>query len=288
MKLCPSELCINHTNPPKNWYVKNGYFMPKNTNQKTPRYQCKACSKSFSTHTDKPTAYQKKPELNDELFKMLVSGVSMRRASELLAVKYDTVLLHFDYLAMRAKEEHIKFLKTVQTTFVQVDEMETFLHARAKPLSVPMVVRVKTGHILGFQIAKMPARGTLADIGVAKYNWITDERSKKFQSMLLDIKHCFKEQITFKCDSHTSYPKWITSQIPHAKLEQVLGGKKPKAKLDGEKAFDQLFAINNTFARMRHDMNRLARKSWSTTKAIHGLENHIWLYIAWNNGYKIK
>lgn len=35
-------------------------------------------------------------------------------------------------------------------------------------------------------------------------------------------------------------------------------------------------------------MNRLARKTWSTTKAIHGLENHVWLYIAWNNNYKIK
>ena len=77
------------------------------------------------------------------------------------------------------------------------------------------------------------------------------------------------------------------NQIPNAKLEQITAGKK-KAKRDGDKDFDPLFSINNTFARMRHDMNRLARKIWSTTKAIHGLENHIWLYIAWNNKYKIK
>ena len=94
-----------------------------------------------------------------------------------------------------------------------------------------------------------------------------------------NFKDCFKEDITFKCDSNTSYHKWITNQVPNAKLEQVIGGKK-KSKKDGEKEFDQLFAINNTFARMRHDMNRLSRKTWSTTKAINGLENHIWLYIA--------
>lgn len=76
--------------------------------------------------------------------------------------------------------------------------------------------------------------------------------------------------------------------VIHAELKQVLGGKKTKVKLDGEKVYDQLFAINNTFARMRHDMNRLARKSWSTTKAIHGLENYLCLYVAWNNGYEIK
>ena len=70
-------------------------------------------------------------------------------------------------------------------------------------------------------------------------------------------------------------------------LKQIMAWNK-KAKRDGDKDFDPLFSINNTFARMRHDMNRLARKTWSTTKAIHGLENHIWLYIAWNNKYKIK
>ncbi len=287
MKNCPNTTCQNHTGTPKNWYVKNGYYKPKSTNQKTPRYQCKTCKKNFSTHTDLPSANQKKPKINQELFKLLVSGVSLRRASKILEVEYNTVVAHFNYLAEQVKKAHYKHLKTIQTTFVQVDEMETYLHARAKPLSVPLVVRVKTGEILGFSVAKMPARGTLAQIGVQKYQWYDDERSKKFQAMLVSIKHCFDKNITFKCDNHTSYNKWITNQVPNAKLEQITAGKK-KSKRDGDKEFDPLFSINNTFARMRHDMNRLARKTWSTTKAIHGLENHIWLYIAWNNKYKIK
>ena len=107
MDFCPNKDCSNHSGTPKDWYVKIGYYKPKNTNQKTPRYKCKSCGKSFLTHTNKSTAWQK-------------------------------------------------------------------------------------------------------------------------------------------------------------------------------------FAINNTFAKMRHDMNRLARKTWSTTKAIHGLENHIWLYVAWINKYKVK
>ncbi len=81
--------------------------------------------------------------------------------------------------------------------------------------------------------------------------------------MLLSIKYCFAPNIT-----HTSYNEWITNQVLNAKLEQI--------------------TINNKFTRMRHDMNRFARKTWSKTKAIHGLEKHIWLYIAWNNKYKIK
>jgi transposase-like protein len=280
MLSCPNPICVNHTIPAKNWYVKNGYFKPKNTQQKTPRYRCKACGKSFSTHTDKPTAYQKKPEINTLLFKLLVSGVSLRRAAQILEVKYDTVVLHFQYLAEQAQKQHQLFLQTVQTSFVQVDELETFIHARPKALSVPMVVRVKTGEILGFNVAKMPANGFLADIGKSLYQWTVDERSAKFQSMLQDIAGSLKPNVTFKCDSKSSYPKWIHSIVPNAVIEQIVAGKK-KSKSE-PKAFDELFSINNTFARMRHDMNRLARKTWSTTKSIQGLEAHIWLYVAWN------
>ena len=119
--------------------------------------------------------------------------MSLRRASQILGVEYNTVVARFNYLADVVRIEHNKHLKTIQTTFVQVDEMETYLHARAKPLSVPLVVRVKTGEILGFSVAKMPARGTLAQLGLQKYNWYDDERSKKFQAMLVSIKHCFAQ-----------------------------------------------------------------------------------------------
>ena len=286
MKNCPNSECSNNLNPINNWYVKIGYYKPKTTNQKTPRYKCKNCGKSFSTHTNSINSYQKKPEINIILFKLLVSGVSLRRASEILEVQYDTVVNHFNYLAKQSQALHIEFLKTVKTSYVQLDELETFIHARAKCVSVPMVVRVKTGEILGFAVAKMKSKGHLAQIGKSKYNWNDDERSLKFQSMISEIQHTFKPGITFKCDGYPAYPTWITSIVPNATMNQIVASKKVSKGIN--KPFDELYAINNTFARMRHDMNRLARKTWSTTKAIHGLENHIWLYIAWNNKYKIK
>jgi hypothetical protein len=83
---------------------------------------------------------------------------------------------------------------------------------------------------------------------------------------------------------NTNYPKWITAIVPHAKLESIKGIKK-KQPVGTPKEYDELFAINNTFARMRHDMNRLAPKTWSTSKAIHGPEKHLWLYVEWNNKY---
>jgi hypothetical protein len=260
--------------------VKIGYYTSKTASHKIPRYRCKACGKSFSTRTAKPTVHQKKPHLNRDLFMLLVSGVSLRRASQILNVRYDTVLYHFDYLAKQAQKAHTEHLKSLQTSYVMVDELETYIHTKAKCVSVPMVVRIKTGEILGFAVAKMKSKGKLAAIGKSKYNWTTNERSRKFQSMLKKIRPNLKSNITIKSDSFPSYPSWISKVLPHATLEQVLSGKnQPKG------SFDELFSINNTFARMRHDMNRLGRKTWSTTKEISGLEKHLWLYVAWNNKY---
>ena len=68
---------------------------------------------------------------------------SLRRYSQILEVEYNTIVEHFNYLAKQAKIAHSKHLLTIKTSFVQVDEMETFLHARVKPLFVPMVVKGK-------------------------------------------------------------------------------------------------------------------------------------------------
>lgn len=87
--------------------------------------------------TNKSTAWQKKPEINKMLFKLLVSGVSLRRASQILDVEYNTIVKHFGYLAKQCQELHKEHLKTIKTSFVMVDEMETFLHARPKAYLIP-------------------------------------------------------------------------------------------------------------------------------------------------------
>jgi len=284
---CPNEACVNHTNPPAKWFEGNGTFKFKLTQKKIPRYRCKVCGKGFSTHTDSPMAYMKKPDIQLRLFGEMVSGVSMRRASQLLHVQEKTVLKHIKYLVAQIKEIHKAYLSTLKTSYVLVDELETFMVARPCPLSVPMVVHVRTGKILGFEVARMPAKGHLAQIGQSRYGWTVDNRQQYFKKMISDLLPCFKQKITFKCDNHPHYDAWIRSQIPpifQVDVDQT-PAKKKKTPIGQPKPFDELFKINNTFAKMRNDMNRLARKTWNTTKKEYGLENHIWLYIAWHNKY---
>ena len=282
MLICPSKKCPNHKKPIGNWYVKIGYYTSKSTKQTIQRYRCKSCDKSFSDNTNQPTANHKQPELNQLIFPLLVSGVSLRRTGLILGVRYDTVVYHFNNLAKQAKAAHVEHLKTLKTSVVMIDELETFIHARPKCVSVPMVVRVKTGEILGFSVARMSSKGKLAEIGKTKYSWTVNERKQKFQTMLRKLRGNFKPVITIKSDGCPSYGSWILEIVKRANHIKIISGtKKSKG------SHDPLFSINNAFAKMRHDMNRLGRETWSTTKSIEGLENHLWLYVAWNNGYQL-
>jgi len=48
---------------------------------------------------------------------------------------------------------------------------------------------------------------------------------------------------------------------------------------------DPLFKLNHICVKLRADLSRLARKTWSATKKAACLQDHLDLYVAFNNGY---
>lgn len=85
----------------------------------------------------------------------------MRRMTLLLGCGKSTVQRKIAYLASEAKKHHQVFLKQLAedggTAYVMFDELETFIHARYKQVSVPVAIRVKTGQVLAFGVARMPS-----------------------------------------------------------------------------------------------------------------------------------
>lgn len=275
---CPNVACVNHTSPPANFYIKKGYHRPKHNYQPVPRYQCKACGRKFSATRVKPIEGQHRPDLNKLIFEMAVSGASGRRITQLLGCSQNTVLRKIEALAEQAQEHHIKRLGQVQTSFVMMDELETFVHARWKQLSVPVVVRPKTGEILAFGVARKPSS---MKQGIQGNRWVINERPQVMTHVLALVAQCLKPGATIATDGEASYAKWIGRYLP--------GVRHTKQKTpEGNQDYDPLFAVNVLFAKMRNDLARLGRKTWTTTKTINGLENHLWLYVAWINGYPLK
>lgn len=275
--VCPDWACINHENPPAGFYRKRGYRVAKHNHQPIPRYQCKACLKYFCATQTKPIRGQHRPELNHQIFKLAVSGVTMNRMVKLLGCSERTVALKISHLAHQARLHHQEHMKTMKTSYVMVDELETFMHSRYKQLSVVMAVRVKTGEVLGFGVARKPSN---QERGWKKYNWVHDDRPLEFHRVLKGLNPHFHSGVTIATDLHPSYPKWLNKalQVPYTH-KQVKSPNTP--------GYDPLFAINVSFAKMRNDLARLGRKTWTTTKTIKGLTDHLWLWVAWTNGYEV-
>lgn len=300
---CPNPHCVNHRDAPRGFYIKRGYRRTKHDRQPVPRYQCRACGTIFSATQGKPTRQQHRPALNRKIFALAVSGVSMRRMQTLLGVSKRTVARKIDALAKQAEALHQAFMADPanRTAYVMLDDLETFIHSKYRQVSVPVVVRVKTGHILAFEVCRIPSSSPIGGAGVLlpppgvpRDTWIVNDRPRLVPAALAAARPLLKPGAPIATDGESSYAKWIRQTLPgvthhvlHSPRNTSLGRAKRKA--SGEpREHDPLFAINVLFAKMRNDLPRLARKTWTTSKSLNGLRQHLWLYVAWTNGYRVK
>ena len=267
----------------KKFYIKKGYYKTKHNHQPVPRYQCKHCKVTFSTHTFRETKNQKKPHINEQAFKLISSGVTLRRAAKILGVAKKTIERKFEFISRLAKEAHEEFLKKEvnKTSYVQFDEMETYEHTKCKPLSISLAVRAKNGDIIDAQVALMRCKGKLAPISRAKYPyWNRDNRNSTTQRVMRSVKKVSKKFITVACDAKRVYPSLVQKIIPNAEVLQFASRKSMIKD-------DPLFRLNHTAAKVRADLSRMRRKTWATTKRLENLQKHLYIYIAWNNKYSI-
>ncbi len=289
--------------PPADFYRKNGYRRAAHNRQPVPRYQCRSCGKNFCATETKPIRWQHRPELNRKILALAVSGATMRRMVLLLGCSKSTVQRKIAYLAGEARKHHAAFLKQLAkdggTSYVMFDELETFIHARYKQVSVPVAIRVKTGQVLAFGVARMPSTMKLGGAGIGPLppggsNWVHNDRPRVVPDVFAQLAPVLKPNATLATDGEASYGKWIRQTLPgvnhtvaHSPKENALGRARKKA--SGElRETDPLFAINVLFAKARNDLARLGRKTWTTTKSRKALENHLWLWVAWVNQYPIK
>jgi transposase-like protein len=162
---CPDKSCDNHISPRAGFLRKRGTYSGSD-GRTVQRYQCKDCGRTFTNRTEAPARLQRAEGINQRLFGMVCSGITMRRA------------------ANRLRTAHALF-----------DEMDTFMHSRAKNLTIAVIVRAKTGEILAAQTdriaSRMPASPAVAggvwkkDIAcMARDTWATTKSIKELQDKL--------------------------------------------------------------------------------------------------------
>jgi len=290
-RYCPNAECSNHLSPAPGFYIKKGYFKTKWNAQPVPRYRCKKCGRYFSSHSFRKTFGQHRPELNAQVFKLYASGMTQRRMAIVLSVDRKTIVRKFIFVASLARKEHERRIAAgeIKTSFAQFDELETFEHTRLKPLSIAIAVRAKSGEILEAQVATMNCKGHLARVAQQKYGWREDTRNSAREGVLIAVKTCSRDTLGIMSDKHPDYPAIIKKVVPYADHQAVKRTEVVplSTSADRKNPDATMFTLNYTAAKIRHDLSRMARKVWVTTKRKDRLQAHLDLYIAWNNGYQL-
>lgn len=269
---------------------KAGFFKRKSDSRKIQRYRCFRCRRHFSGATLHPAFGQKKRQMNDRLRKLLCSGVSLRRSARLLHVSRTTISRKLIYLGTQARNDlELQNLEHPPCEIVEFDDQETFEHTKCKPLSITLAVASKTRRILGFEVAKMPAKGPLAKIAIKKYGRRKDERSRAREKLFSTLKPLVLPTGNFKSDENPHYPQDVKKHFPHG-VHQTFKGQRGAITGQGELKkvrFDPLFSLNHTCAMTRANINRLFRKTWCTTKLPERLADHFAIYAVYHNSQLI-
>lgn len=278
---CPNRECKYPGN--KTSVVKDGFFFRANDSRKIQRYKCKVCGTKFSNATFSLAKNQKKRRVNYPLFKLICSGMSMRRAAYCLGVHKLTVRRKVRYLAKRARlsqEEFLRKLVREQVKSIQIDDLITIEHTKLKPLSVTVMIDKDKRVILGTKVSQIPSFGHLARYSRKKYGPRPSELKEGMESLFNKLKKSISTKAHFESDEHTLYLRVIKKFFPNSTHTQF---ESQRATVAGQgemknKAFDPIFNINHTLAMMRADINRLIRRTWSTTKDPQRLQDHLDVY----------
>lgn len=233
---------------------------------------------------------QKRPDLNESIYQLYCSATTQRRIAKLLGINRKTVARKFLFLAEQARLAHSAYLENQRCDSVQLDEMESFEHTRLKPLSIVLAVSPEM-KILCANVASMSYRGSLAHIALRKYGYRKDERSQVLVDSLNQIKPAVVPKSHIATDANPRYPKPIQAILKpklltqhHSKLSHPV----KRLALRRRNHQDPLFAVNHTAAKIRHDLSRMARRVWTTTKLSQRLQAHLYLYIAFHNQYALN
>jgi transposase-like protein len=283
---CPYCNTVSVLSGARTSIVRTGYFFRKSDNSLQQRFFCKACARSFSSATFSPCFKQKKRQLNPEIFKFLASGVSQRRLATLLKTNRKTVVRKFIFLGIYAQHFLLQDLENhLGVSNLEFDDLETFEHSKLKPLSVIVAIESKTRRVLGFRVARMPAKGLLACKSIKKYGRRKDERKRARSELFTEIKPFINHDAVIKSDESFHYPADVKKHFPnctHSKFKGRRGCVTGQGELKSG-GFDPLFSLNHTFAMFRANINRLFRRTWNTTKIPERLTLHIAIYALFHN-----
>lgn len=140
---CPRPECRDHLISDRTYRpIGHGNYRRKCDGRTVPRFKCRSCRRTFSQQTFATSYYLKRPELLDEIAKLIVSGCALRPIARFFECPHSTVAGQCRRLGRHAVEFHELSLVNIDELEepVVLDTFETFVRAQVEPVGVATVV----------------------------------------------------------------------------------------------------------------------------------------------------
>jgi len=270
-------------------FKRNGSFFRKDDGRRVQRYLCVDCQRSFSRAGFSFFYRQRHRRLNDSIAKLLAMGMTQRGIARYHSIDKDTVARHLITLAKRARVRHRRSRdQWPLAEIVQFDDLITFEHTKFKQVAISVLTDAERWRVIDFRVSAIPTSGLLAKKAVEKYGPRPDDSIAARVRMILLGSLFIHPKAIIITDQHRDYPPLVSQYLPYATHVSYKGA---KATIVGQGElkqgqYDPLFCINHQLASFREGIARLKRRTWSTTKRIERLADHVMIFIDHYNRLK--
>ncbi|MGE0143256.1 MAG: hypothetical protein AB7I19_06525 [Planctomycetota bacterium] len=305
---CPNPSCPYHLQPSQRFFKLHGTFWPNWSKKPIARMRCKRCNTTFSRQTFCMSRYDRRPEVNAELFSRLASSGGLRQSARELGLSPSGVQWKFRKIARHLLQLHRHRIRPVHAPLCFIfDEAESFEGSRLEaPLTVPFVVERNTMFLVDARCGTLPPRPSAPSRQPAKSKGESESRSRRArkneskrvvgESLAMAAQLvATQESIEFRCDQKSTYPGLIRSSFARVCAE---GEHDLRANLsiricqtnsrEPRTPLNPLHRINLTLAMARDQMGRMRRRSWLATKKREYLDLHLGLFLAYRNYVRVR
>ncbi|MEM6571109.1 MAG: hypothetical protein AAF957_22045 [Planctomycetota bacterium] len=297
---CPNLACSQFTNPSPGFYTHKGAYRVRCRPHPIPRFQCKACGRSFSRQTFRSDYRDHKPYLNAAVLEHLCDGLGFRKTArkvgltrrclELKARKHSrTAALLDDNLKQRIAACQPGGMDGVLR--VHFDEFETYETRRnTRPITIAVAIESTTRLHYAAVAAPIRPRGKMTESRLAAIEreeaLYGPRRNRSRAACRIALGKAAKlhpeaEVVLLYTDEKSTYPK-IANRVFEGRT--LLHSQTPSVLPRTVK--NPLFPVNHEEACLRDWMGRLRRESWLVSKKRKHLGLHLRLWSAWRNWVK--
>jgi len=285
---CPNPNCLYHKSFTRTWrYKKSGFYTRQLAPHRIQRFTCRHCGRSFSSQTFATTYWQKRPDLDRQLFTKITGCMSLRQIARDLGVAPETVNRHVARLGRHCLLFHAQRMQTARPARqIVIDGFVTYEWSQYFPFHHHLAVETTTDFLLYTTDSEVRRSGTMTPSQRQRRHQLErrygrpDPRAVAQDVFaLLSVVTGGQPQVTIDSDDHRSYPGAIR-RLGCAVEHRVTPSRRPRNR------DNPLWAVNLADLLLRHSSANHKRETIAWSKRRQGSVWRLAVFLVWRNYMK--